>query len=88
MKEEIKQNWNELIKNVREYGEFPEVLCRHVEDFWFGQIDLAVSKEREKVQENIDHVLETLDNMNSAGDFKHYKTYSDLHDAVSLINTK
>jgi len=32
---ELKEEWNSFVKDTREYGEFPEVLVQHIEDFWY-----------------------------------------------------
>lgn len=50
-KGEWREKWNTFIKDVREYGEFPETLASHVEDF----IQSLLDTEREKAYEDDVH---------------------------------
>jgi len=79
--EEIKQEWR---KRKTYWDTFGNLATKEIEDFWLEKIDLAVSKERERVTSKTDEVWDLLCQMDT--NIKSEKEYA--KDIINLINTK
>lgn len=56
----LKEEWNEFIKNTREYCDFPEVLVSHIEDFWFKKLSQSKQHLLEDIKGRIEGMKKEL----------------------------
>jgi len=75
--EEIKQEWR---KRKTYWDTFGNLATKEIEDFWLEKIDLAVSKERERIVEMIEKEIDRIKN----GDIK----WVGLRKALKLIQNE
>ena len=82
--EEIKKRFDEYFKGNIDENSYIHINTVYVRNFIQSEIDLAVSKERERVASKIDEVWDLLCQMDT--NIKSEKEYA--KDIINLINNK